>query len=297
MGLFDLVGLIINQPLNRDEKFKSLARAIRWQIGSRIVSRTVVHNWVNGSKFFVRTGETGLTGNIYSGLHEFSDMAYLLHILRAGELFVDVGANVGSYTILAGSVCGARGFAFEPVPETFKKLIDNVRLNVLEGKVICMNFGLGNENGHIKFSNSLGTMNHVLIEGEERISDFILVRLVKLDEVIEDEFPVLMKIDVEGFEASVLNGASKTLGKKSLNSVIVEMNGSGNRYGFDESDILGLMKDHLFKPFSYDPFTRTLRNLNGRKAESGNTLFIRDEEMAKARLRDAPKFSVLGRSI
>jgi len=48
---------------------------------------------VNGSKFLVKTGETGLTGNIYTGLHEFPDMGFLLHFLRAEDLFVDIGAN------------------------------------------------------------------------------------------------------------------------------------------------------------------------------------------------------------
>lgn len=51
---------------------------------------------------------TGATGNIYVGLHEFEDMAFLLHVLRRTDLFVDVGANIGSYTILAGGAAGAK---------------------------------------------------------------------------------------------------------------------------------------------------------------------------------------------
>jgi hypothetical protein len=42
-----------------------------------------------------------MSGNIYAGLHEFGDMAFVLHFLRAGDLFADVGANIGSYTVLA----------------------------------------------------------------------------------------------------------------------------------------------------------------------------------------------------
>ena len=47
-------------------------------------------------------GMTGATGNVYCGLHEFEDMALVLHALRPRDLFVDVGANVGSYTVLGG---------------------------------------------------------------------------------------------------------------------------------------------------------------------------------------------------
>jgi hypothetical protein len=72
----------------------------------------VVHTWIDGAKFFVRRGETGLTGNVYAGLHEFADMGYLLHVLRAQDTFIDGGANVGAYTILACVARGATGHAF-----------------------------------------------------------------------------------------------------------------------------------------------------------------------------------------
>lgn len=72
---------------------------------------------------------TGATGNIYTGLHEFIDMAFCLHLLRPGDLFIDVGANVGSYTILASKVVGANSFTLEPVPETFKRLKRNININ------------------------------------------------------------------------------------------------------------------------------------------------------------------------
>ena len=66
-------------------------------------------------------------------------MGFLLHVLRSEDLFVDVGANVGSYTILACSVVGARGISFEPVPSTYKRLVENMRLNHLDeiGRASC----------------------------------------------------------------------------------------------------------------------------------------------------------------
>jgi hypothetical protein len=119
MSLLNTLKFITHHPLNRERKLKSIVRFAKWQVGSRLVPGAVVHDWINGSKFLVKNGETGLTGNIYTGLHEFPDMGFLLHVLRGEDLFVDVGANVGSYTILACSVVGARGFAFEPVPSTY----------------------------------------------------------------------------------------------------------------------------------------------------------------------------------
>ena len=79
MSLLNTVKFITTHPLNRGHKLKSSSRFAKWQIGSRLVSGAIVYDWVNGSKFLVKTGETGLTGNIYTGLHEFADMAFLLH--------------------------------------------------------------------------------------------------------------------------------------------------------------------------------------------------------------------------
>jgi hypothetical protein len=148
MLIINTLAFITSHPLNRQHKLKALARFAQWQVSSRLAPGAIAYEWVNGSRFLVRRGETGLTGNIYAGLHEFPDMAYLLHVLRPEDLFVDVGANVGSYTILACSAVGARGYAFEPIPSTHSRLVENLRLNCLEQKVRHPNVGLATNVGN-----------------------------------------------------------------------------------------------------------------------------------------------------
>src|SRR6188768_213885 len=104
MSLSQTLRFIADHPLNRQHKSAALLRFLKWQIGIRLLPGRVVYDWINGTSFIVQRGETGLTGNLYCGLHEFSDMAFVLHAVGAGDLFVDVGANVGSYTLLACSV-------------------------------------------------------------------------------------------------------------------------------------------------------------------------------------------------
>ena len=111
MSVLKAIKFITNHPLNDEHKLSAIIRFAKWQIGSRLVPGAIVYEWINGSKFLVKTGETGLTGNIYTGLHEFPDMSFLLHFLRAEDHFVDIGANVGSYTILACSAIGAASSA------------------------------------------------------------------------------------------------------------------------------------------------------------------------------------------
>ena len=293
MSLLNTIKFITNHPLNRGRKLSSIVRFAKWQIGSRLVQGAIVCDWVNGSKFLARIGETGVTGNIYSGLHEFPDMGFLLHFLRAEDLFIDIGANVGSYTILACSAVGTRGVAFEPVPSTYKRLVENMRLNHLEEKVKCINEGVGAMQGTIEFTSDGDTTNHALALGEQ-YDKKVTVEVTSLDTALHGDEPSLIKIDVEGFETPVLDGAQETLKSRTLNAVIMELNGSGARYGFDESKIIDLMFSYGFRTYSYDPFSRTLINLEGKNLSSGNTLFIRDKSFVDDRLRAASKVTVYG---
>ncbi len=295
MSLLSILKFITTHPLNRDKKIEAVIGFVKWQIGSRFVPGAIVYDWVNGSKFLVRTGDHGLTGNIYTGLHEFPDMGFLLHVLRPDDLFIDIGANVGSYTILACSAIGARGYAFEPVPSTYNELVENVRLNHSEDRVTCLNIGLGNAQGRLTFTSDLECTNHALASGEQS-DNTVDVEVSTLDTVLDGESPTMIKIDVEGFETPVLEGAEETLKKPTLHSVIMELNGSGSRYGFDESRILEMMLDHGFGTYAYNPLDRTLTDLQGKNVTSGNTLFIRDKSLVLDKLNSSPKITLHGKS-
>ncbi|HRW67240.1 MAG TPA: FkbM family methyltransferase [Candidatus Competibacter sp.] len=294
MWLFNTIKFIINHPLNQENKLGAIIRFARWQLGSRLVQGAIVYDWINGSRFLVKNGETGLTGNIYTGLHEFQDMAFLLHFLRSEDLFVDVGANVGSYTILACSAIGARGIAFEPVPSTYRRLVENMHLNHLDEKVKCINKGVGAQQGSVVFTSDSDTTNHVLAPSEQ-CENREIVEVTSLDTALYDESPTLIKIDVEGYETPVLEGAQEALKDKMLHSIIMEINGSGSRYGFNESRLLELMHDYDFRAYSYRPLDRILIDLKGKNLSAGNTLFIRDKSFVMERLRGSPKIFVHGR--
>lgn len=291
---FKTLRLILRHPLSGRNKQATLMRYIRWNLGSLLLRSTVVHDWVQGVKFYVRTNESGVLGDLYTGLFEFSEMAYLLHVLRKDDVFYDVGANVGAYSLLACGVVGCKGYAFEPVPSTYVRLVENVRLNHLEQRCICVNKGIGAEEGRIRFSSDSDTTNHALAEGEESTSA-IDVDVVPLD-ALDFEVPALMKIDVEGYETLVLQGAKGVLGSPALHSVIMEMNGSGRHYGFNDSDILKRMQEHGFRTYSYDPYSRRLTALEGCNPESGNTIFIRDLTRVAPLLVGAEKIRALGQA-
>ena len=288
MPLLSTLAFIANHPLNSGRKAQALARYFKWQIGSRLLPGQVIHRWINGARIIVRRGETGVTGNLYCYLHDFADMGYLLHVLTPDDLFVDVGANVGAYTILACAAKGAKGVCFEPVPATFEKLMDNLRINNLMERVEASNIGLSDREGDLVFTCGEDTTNHI-VAVDEQASNVVQVKVRPLDSLLKDVTPSLLKIDVEGFETRVIAGARQILGRAGLHSVIIELNGSGRRYGFEDSQIIQCMSDFGFSTFRYDPFERELIAVNADDCRSGNTLFIRGERAMQARLKQAPR--------
>jgi hypothetical protein len=159
--LLNLLRFVWNHPLNANNRWDAIKRLLAWQAASRLMAGPIAFPFVEESKLFATRGMTGATGNWYCGLHEVDDMAFVLHALQEGEHFLDVGANVGSYTVLAAAGPRARVTAVEPIPTTFAKLQANVLLNRLEPIVNACCVGLSDKWGVLRFSSGLDTVNCV----------------------------------------------------------------------------------------------------------------------------------------
>lgn len=291
-ALVSTLSFIARHPLSKGRVARNLARYFCWQIGSRLVPGPVAVSYVNAAKLLVQPGMTGATGNVYVGLHEFNDMAFVAHFLRPDELFVDVGANVGSYTILAGSGVGAHCIAFEPDPKAFEWLRRNVDLNGISANVEMRQEALGSGSGHVSFTVGRDTVNHVVLD-QQQTDDTRLVAMTTLDDALAGRTPVMIKIDVEGFETDVISGARAAIKNPHLSCVLMELNGAGRRYGFDETALRRFMAEQGFQEYSYQPFERRLVPF---APTSNNTLFIRNAPHARQRLAEAGPISVLGRA-
>jgi FkbM family methyltransferase len=273
---------ISTHPLASRRRFAAARRFLGWQISSR-VRTSVEYEWIGGAKLQVRRGMTGATGNIYCGLHEFADMAFVMHFLRPGDSFIDVGANVGSYTVLASAVCGAATLAVEPDPDSADHLRDNISLNGLAAKVTLLQAALGAYEGQAGFSIGRDTCNHVangLGPGSRK------VRLTTLDTAAANMKPRLIKMDVEGYESHVIAGAANTLAGRDLLAVLSES---------DDPSVCEPLRDRGFLPYTYDAFSRRLEPApKAVKTGVGNHLFVRDAAEVRQILMEAPRRVVVG---
>lgn len=277
---------IATHPLSSKRPLRAFWRYLRWQMESRLWS-DIEFKWIEGSKLIVRNGMTGATGNIYCGLHEFIDMAFLLHLLRPCDLFVDVGANIGSYTVLASAVCGARTVAVEPDPGTMQSLKRNIEANGIENRVTPVEAALGAGAGVVRFTVGLDTINRVANEADTETRE-VCVR--PLDGILEGLHPILIKMDVEGYEADVIAGASRTLRDPSLLAIQIETVDKSIRSSLAEAG---------FRQASYDPFRRLLSSPVDQSSSlsSCNSLFVRDISTCLHRIAGASKYTIFGQCI
>jgi len=270
-----------SHPLTQRAPSRAWARFLVWQLRSRFQSEVIVP-WIAGTRLAARRGMTGATGNIYVGLHEFADMMLPLHFLRPGDLFLDVGANIGSYSVLASGVCGARSWAFEPHPQTAKYLQRNIEINDLAALVTVHQCALGRRRGTVSFTTDQDTTNQVTSR-----STGLTVPMESLDNLTATESPAMIKMDVEGGEEEAISGAQGCLSKSSLKLVEIETLTPRMREIFAQSG---------FEEFHYEPFARRLEA--GPSPRPGaNAVFARDLDFVRARLNEARPVSVLDREI
>lgn len=294
MNLMKTLRFILEHPLNRAERWRAFARFSRWQLATRLLPYPVAVPFVDDICLMAERGMTGATGNFYCGLHEPEDMAFVLHMLRSGDVFYDVGANVGTYSLLAAGAGASEVHGFEPSGATFSKYRRNIEVNDLNGTIRAHRIALGDCAGEVRFTSSLDTRNHIVAEGEEPAQQEVVPQM-RLDEFYQAGRPSFVKMDVEGFEIAVLDGATNALRDPCLMGLLVEDDGYTKRYR-EGRRAPGVLAEFGFSAFVYDPFRRELTPRTS-NAKGTNKLFLRNPEQVMKRVQTAPRFKLVNGAI
>jgi FkbM family methyltransferase len=166
-------------------------------------------------------------------------------VLRPGHLFVDVGANVGSYAIWAAE-SGANVIALEPAEDTFALLMENVALNGYS--INTIQAAAGAACGIASFTSGLDSVNRLDPRGS------VQARVVTVDSLIGDRAVAGMKVDVEGFEIDVLRGCERALSEHRIGLIQLEWNtASLAAVGTDRLSVADQLARHgytLYRPDS-----------------------------------------------
>jgi len=176
-----------------------------------IQEKPIVIEFYDNSKFYMNH----LLDYLHAGLYnEPKTFNFIMKQIRNCKVFVDVGANIGGYTIRAAKYC--KVYAIEPLPRNYKILKINEKLNNV--KINSFNIAAGNKNDKIKLYYEPLAYGTPSVKRKQNY--FIEVEMKPSDDIINEENIDSIKIDVEGAEDLVLVGARNCL--KRTKMVIIE---------------------------------------------------------------------------
>ncbi len=180
------------------------------------------------------------------GAYEPGIAGVLAAILQPGDGFFDVGANVGHHSLVAASR-GARVHAFEPVPRLAERLRENFRFNGIEDRLVLNVAAVGAAAGDAVLyeADRPDDGSHSIIPGVPAASHRPhQVKVVTLDGYAAGNNcrPALIKVDVEGYEARVLDGATSLLGASRPFVVLETGDRLADQIGESAKSVLGRLE-------------------------------------------------------
>jgi len=230
---------------------------------------------LNGIRMLVNPSDIGIAPGLFAGNYEIKETMMLKNLIKEGMIIVDIGANIGYYTLLASKCTGCQGkvYAFEPEPDNFRLLSRNVSLNHADN-IVAVNKAVSNKAGKCRlFIDRKFLGSHSLSAGNletKKNAESISVETVSLDSFFNETRNIdLIKMDAQGAEGMIIDGGMKTL--KRTENLFIELWPYGVRnFGYEPDDITNKLKKLGFHTTRELPdFNKMLRH------ESANLFFCR----------------------
>ena len=161
---------------------------------------------------------------LYTGIYN-----NLLEYINEGDCVVDLGANIGCFSLLASKIVGKSGqvVAIEPEPANFDRLEQNIKLNHVDN-VTTVNRAIWHESGKLKTFNGYGVAGSLdnALNNDALTESSVQVETITLDEIYKDQGLACvkaLKVDVEGAEASILGYSSSSFAFQNTFAISMEI--------------------------------------------------------------------------
>jgi FkbM family methyltransferase len=180
---------------------------------------------VQGSKMYVRPRDGAIDRELLmTKIYEKAETSVFHKFIRRGMTVLDLGANIGYFTLIAAKLVGPEGkvFAFEPEPANFSLLQRNVNINGYEN-VTLVQKAVSDKNGVEELYLCSDSWGHSLCSFK-RDEDLISVPVTSLDQFFSDDIAIdFIKMDIEGAEGKAVQGMERILGKGDVKVMIIEV--------------------------------------------------------------------------
>lgn len=242
-GVRSVVRSIRDHPANAGRVAPVVARAVLAQAKWRVSGRPTVVPFGDRSRIEAHLDAGSSKRALYASLPDFPEMRAWQRVLGPGDLFFDVGANAGLYTVLACEL-GAEVVAIEPLADGITQLRRNLSINGYDATIVEAVVGAMPGTAHIGGPDSQRA--HVGTSGIE-------VEMVTLDDLVGDRSARGIKIDVEGAERQVLEGATRLLGEHRVAVVQLEWNDRATaNFGETREPVTQLLEGHGYRLYRPD---------------------------------------------
>jgi FkbM family methyltransferase len=239
-----VVKFVWEHPSNEGGRRRALLRAAAFQVRGRVLRRRTLARLGEKSVIWADLHRTGASMVVYANPPDRAMLTWRDR-LGPGDLFVDVGANIGSYAIWAAEL-GAEVIALEPAEDTFALLAENVALNGYQVRAI--HAAAGAESGTARFTSGLDCVNRFDPGG------IVEIAVITIDSIIGNRTIAGMKVDVEGFEIEVLRGCEKALSEHRVRLIQLEWNATSVRaVGTDRRPVADLLAKHGYSLYAAGP--------------------------------------------
>jgi FkbM family methyltransferase len=280
-SLPDLVTTIWTHPANANRRLKATYIFLQWNVRRLFTDSPMLVNVWQNCRFYCFSDNSSSRGVVYfRGYPDFNEISFMQRYLRNGDGFIDVGANVGLYTIFASSLVGQTGpvLAIEADPILFQRLLMNIDVSKSSNVNASCCLASSHFGEDIFIRQADNTVGHIHMKGEV-VSDGnkIVLPSRPVDHLVQAVAYAMGKIDVEGVEPLVLKGAERCLQDGNPPVWLIEMNGLLRNYGFDETELIRWMRARDFLISTYDAATNTISRLDLSAFRHGNILFIRKD--------------------
>ena len=277
-----LVAAIWNHPANRASPLSAVGRMLAWQLRKRIHTSSRIQPF-HGLRFeCAPDSHVGSAVVYFAGLPDYHEMLFLRRYLRRADNFVDVGANVGVYTLLAASVVGVgRIDAFEPgATATLRR---NVALNGLTN-VVIHETALADRCGDRAFASEGSSELARLLPAGDNGGE--VVKCTTFDEALSRLPYAMAKLDVEGAEPLVLRGATQHLAARNPPVWQLELDGYSQRFGYSTHEVVAWLEETGYDTFVYDADAATLARVDyPRQVGRANALAIARDRLEEVATR------------
>lgn len=276
-GVPDTLRFLWQHPENDGHRLKALARLLGWQLWQRVVGRPLTVGLADGIRLRCYPHSVSAAAVVYCHRPEWREMRFVLDFLKPGDVFIDVGANIGVYSLLACSIDDIVVWAFEPSSSTAQRLAENITLNSLQSRVRLRQLAIGAAVEPGRLTTGMDAVNHLVQVTDGSSSE--PVEVVTLDSEIpsaEADRTSLVKIDVEGGEEAVLRGAQELLRRREA-VFIVERN--------FPAELAALFSAMGYLPYEYDPRKKVLLPVSASGTTNQNLIFTGDVGRVAARVR------------